>query len=63
MKNYFEFRGAAQQLTFDPISKQFVSRTLIHPFPAQQDPLEKQILADLGIDEAALRQGTIKSLP
>ncbi len=60
MKNYSEHRGMAQQLTFDPISKQFVTRSAPHPFTIQRDPLEQHLLADLGIDTKALDGGTLK---
>lgn len=60
MKNYFEHRGMAQQLTFDPVSKQFVTRSLPHPFATQRDPLEQHLLADLGINATALDHGEIK---
>ena len=60
MKNYFEHRGVAQQLTFDPIAKQFVTRSAPHPFTTQREPLELHLLADLGIDAKALEHGAIK---
>lgn len=60
MKNYFEHRGLTQQLPFDPISKQFVTRTVPHPFADRRDPLEQHLLADLGIDTAAFNCGVIK---
>lgn len=60
MKNYFEHRGLAQQLIFDPISKQFVARSAPHPFTTYADPLEQHLLADLGIDANALTGGTLK---
>ncbi len=60
MKNYFEHRGLTQQLTFDPVSKQFVTRTVPHPFANLRDPLEQHFLADLGIDTTAFNCGVIK---
>jgi hypothetical protein len=60
MKNYFEHRGMTQQLIFDPVSKQFVTRSAPHPFATQRDPLEQHLLADLGIDTTAIDRGEIK---
>jgi hypothetical protein len=60
MKNYFETRGKTQQLVFDPIAKQFTYRQVNAGFAAQRDPLEKHLLADLGIDESALCEGKLK---
>lgn len=60
MKNHFEHRGLAQQLTFDPISKQFVSRSVLHPFAGHRDPLELQMLEDLGVDAGLLDRGVLR---
>lgn len=60
MKNYFEHRGSAQQLVFDPISKQFTSRPMSHPFLNQLDPLTLHLLADIGIEAKALSRGELK---
>jgi hypothetical protein len=60
MKNFFDFRGTAQQLTFDPIAKQFVTRALPHPFASQHCPLEGHLLNDMGVDAHALKHGQLK---
>jgi hypothetical protein len=60
MKNYFEHRGMAQQLTFDTVSKQFVTRNVPHPFTAHRDSLEQHLLTDLGLDSVALDRGEIR---
>ena len=60
MKNYFEHRGSAQQLVFDPISKQFTTQPVAHPFLSQPDPLTLHLLADIGIEANALQRGELR---
>ena len=62
MKGYFEYRGQTRRLDFDPITKEFVSRTLPHPFAPARDPLELHLLADLGIDANVLERGELRLL-
>jgi hypothetical protein len=60
MKGYAEFRGLATRLAFDPIRKIFEPRLVAHGFTRECDALERQMLADLGIDAEALAEGRVE---
>jgi hypothetical protein len=60
MKNFFEYRGQAQRLIFDPVLNAFVSQHVSHPFLEYIHPAKSNVADESSNEPSSSESGEVK---